>query len=364
MNEPIRVAHIMGKMLGGGVEAMVMNYYRHINREKVQFDFIVDEDSTIVPQEEIENLGGAVYTIPPYQKSRAYHKALVKLFSEKNYSIVHSHINTLSVFPLYAAKRAGVPVRIAHSHSTAGKGELKRNILKYTLRPFSKRYPTHFFACSKYAGRWLFGKKANFAVVKNAIDISNFQFCKQVRQTMRNELGIENKFVVGHAGRFTKQKNHSFLLDIFHEVFKQNPNAILLLIGEGELEQDVRKKIAYLNLSDNVQLLGVRGDVAKLMQAMDVFLLPSLYEGLPVVGVEAQMAGISVVASDVITQEVKLSENFIFLPLEMPASNWAENILSLDLTAREDASKKALASGYDIRTAAEELCRLYERCLG
>ncbi|MDN0055306.1 glycosyltransferase, partial [Collinsella ihumii] len=176
MDAPIRVAHVVGKMVGGGVEQVVMNYYRHIDRTCVQFDFIVDSDSTLVPREQIESLGGRVFIVPPYQHVIAYQKVLVDLFREQGWKIVHSHVNALSVFPLRAAKKAGVPVRISHSHSTAGRGEAAKNAAKALLRCFSNVYPTHRMACSRYAGEWLFGKGADFEVMYNAIDLSRFCF--------------------------------------------------------------------------------------------------------------------------------------------------------------------------------------------
>ena len=180
MNKTIRIAQVIGKWLGGGVEAVVMNYYRHIDRNKIQFDFICDSDSTNIPYEEIEKLGGKVILVPPYQKVFAYHKELKKIFKENNYKIVHSHINTLSVFPLYAAKCAGVPIRIAHSHSTTNKKEWKKNFIKQILRPFSKIFATHYFACSEYAGRWLFGNKeydkGKVFLLNNAIDVNRFKY--------------------------------------------------------------------------------------------------------------------------------------------------------------------------------------------
>ena len=172
MTNPIRVAQIVGKMNGGGVEAVVMNYYRHIDRSKVQFDFLVDSDSTLIPREEIESLGGRVFEVPPYQHVVEYQRELQRLFKQEGWKIVHSHINALSVFPLRAAKKAGVPVRIAHSHSTSGKGEYAKNTLKAVLKTQSNRYPTHRFACSKFAGEWLFGNAAEFDVVYNAIDLA------------------------------------------------------------------------------------------------------------------------------------------------------------------------------------------------
>lgn len=248
--QPMRVAQVVGKMVNGGLEAVVMNYYRHIDRSKVQFDFIVDEDSTVIPREEIERLGGRVYIVPPYQKLNRYIPALIRLFRENEYKIVHSHLNTLSVFSLYAAKKAGVPVRIAHNHSTAAKGEIKKNLLKYTLRPFAKVYATHYAACSKYAGEWLFGKKAvecgQVTIFNNAIDLNKFKYDEDVRREVRKELGVEDKFVIGHVGRFCYQKNQEFVIDIFVEVYKKNPNAVLLMIGDGPDRAKIEKKVRDL----------------------------------------------------------------------------------------------------------------------
>ena len=181
----IIVAHIIGKWLGGGVESVVMNYYRHIDRTKIQFDFICDEDSTNIPYEEIEKLGGRVILIPPYQKLFKYHNKLKKILKDGNYKIVHSHINTLSIFSLFAAKCAEVPVRIAHSHTTTSKVEWKKNLMKQVLRPFSKKYATHYFCCSELAGRWLFGDKeydkGNVYLLNNAIDLDKFKYDEKIR---------------------------------------------------------------------------------------------------------------------------------------------------------------------------------------
>ncbi len=249
MPEPIRVAQIMGKMINGGVEAVVMNYYRHIDRSKVQFDFIVDADSTHTQflQDQIESLGGRIYIVPPYQKLGQYIPALVAIFRKNSYQIVHSHINSLSVFPLYAAKKAGVPVRIAHSHSTAAPGEWKKNIFKYMLRPFSKIYATHYVACSKLAGEWLFGKKAmrngQVTIFNNAIDLDKYCFNKKVRDEVRNELGLQNKFVIGHVGNFRYQKNQDFVIDVFREIHARNPESVLLMIGDGEDFERIRARV-------------------------------------------------------------------------------------------------------------------------
>lgn len=242
--EPIRVAQVVGKMLGGGVEAVVMNYYHHIDRSKVQFDFLVDADSTLVPRDEIESLGGRVFEIPPYQHVVEYQRELQRLFKQEGWKIVHSHINALSVFPLRAAKKAGVPVRIAHSHSTSGKGEYAKNALKAVLKMQSNRYPTHRFACSQFAGEWLFGKAEHFEVVYNAIDLDRFRFNAEARAQARADLGlVGNQFAIGHVGRFTAQKNHTFLIDIFTEVAKRRDDAVLLLVGTGEAEASAKSLV-------------------------------------------------------------------------------------------------------------------------
>ena len=224
--KPIIVAQIMGKWVGGGVESVIMNYYRHLDHSKVQFDFICDEDSTRIPYDEIKKLGGRVFLVPKYQNLPKYLKALEKLFKENQYRIVHSNINTLSVFPLYAAKKAGVPIRISHSHSTSNPKEWKRNLIKNILRPFSKRYATDYFACSELAGRYLFGNKAfdqgEVKIIHNAIDIDKFKFDEVARKKLRKELGIKDSTVViGHVGRFVQTKNHTFLVDVFKKYHKK-----------------------------------------------------------------------------------------------------------------------------------------------
>ena len=184
--QPIIVAQVMGKWLGNGVESVIMNYYRHLDHSKVQFDFICDEDSTRIPYDEIKKLGGRVFLVPKYQNLPKYLKALEKLFKENQYRIVHANLSTLSVFPLYVAKKVGVPIRIAHSHSTSNPKEWKRNLIKNILRPFSKRYATDYFACSEVAGRYLFGNKAfdrgKVKIIHNAIDIDKFKFKSSVEE--------------------------------------------------------------------------------------------------------------------------------------------------------------------------------------
>lgn len=363
--EPIRIAHIIGKWLGGGVEAVVMNYYRHIDRTKIQFDFLCDEDSTNIPYEEIEQLGGRVILIPPYQKVFKYQKELIRIFKENNYKIVHSHINTLSVFPLRAAKKAGVKVRIAHSHSTTNKKEWKKNLLKQMLRPFSKAYATDYMCCSELAGRWLFGDKAydsgQVYLLNNAIDLDKFKYNESLRKEKRKELNIkDDTLVIGHIGRFVAQKNHIFLIDIFNEVHKKNSNSLLLLVGQGPLKEEIKNKVKELKLDDSVRFLGQRNDVNELYQAFDVFCLPSLYEGLPVVGVEAQASGLLCILSNAMTKETKVLDITKFMSLNNTPEEWADSILDdVKRYKRIDTSKEMAAKNFNIKEEAKKLEKYY-----
>ena len=368
-NRPIRVAQIIGKWLGGGVESVVMNYYRNIDRNKIQFDFICDNDSTNIPYAEIESLGGKVILIPPYQKVIKYHKELKRVLKDGNYKIVHSHINTLSVFSLFAAKCTGVPVRIAHSHSTTNKKEKKKNLIKQVLRPFSKVFATDYMCCSELAGRWLFGNKeydkGNVYLLNNAIDLEKFKYNEYVRKEKRKELNInDDTLVIGHVGRFVEQKNHRFLIDIFNEVYKQNEKSILLLVGQGPLMEEMKRKIEELGLEDSVKFLGQRNDIDELYQAFDVFCLPSLYEGLPVVGVEAQATGLLCIFSDDMTKETKVLESTIFLTLEQSAKEWAYEIVEkIGEYKRHNTMKEIADNNFYIRTETRKLKEKYDNLM-
>ena len=364
--QPIIVAQVMGKWLGNGVESVIMNYYRHLDHSRVQFDFICDEDSTRIPYDEIKKLGGRVFLVPKYQNLPKYLKALEKLFKENQYRIVHSNINTLSVFPLYAAKKAGVPIRISHSHSTSNPKEWKRNLIKNILRPFSKRYATDYFACSELAGRYLFGNKAfdqgEVKIIHNAIDVEKFKFDEVARKKLRKEFGIKDSTVViGHVGRFVQQKNHAFLVDVFKEYHKKNPDSKLLLVGSGPLEDEIKKKVEKLDLKDSVLFLGQRDDINKLYSVMDIFCLPSLYEGLPVVGVESQAAGLPIIFSNGVSHEAIISKNAKIVPTQETGAY----IKKMDEITQEN-KQRALASineNMSIKNEAPKLEAIYCRPL-
>ena len=361
MTEPIRVAQVVGKMVGGGVEAVVMNYYRHVDRSRVQFDFLVDSDSTLVPREEIESLGGRVFEIPPYQHVIEYQRELQRLFKQEGWKIVHSHINALSVFPLRAAKKAGVPVRIAHSHSTSGKGEFAKNALKSSLKMFSTMYPTDLAACTEHAGKWLFGS-SRFNVFNNAIDLSSFSFNRSVRDEQRAGLGArDDTLVLGNIGRFIPQKNQLFLLDVFKAVYARNPDSILVICGDGKLRPQAEEKARSLGIASAVRFLGQISNVQDVYQALDLFVLPSLYEGLGMVAIEAQASDLPCVCSERVPTEVALSGRCSFVPLGTGVEGWSDAILAArtDVVNRSDFQASLGFESYDIFRAAPKLEEYY-----
>lgn len=357
--EPIRVAQVMGYMNGGGVESVVMNYYRHIDREKVQFDFIVCEGSTLIPREEIERLGGRVFIVPNYNNLPRYIEALKVLFTNEDWQIVHSHMNSLSVFPLFAAKKAGVPVRISHSHSTSGKGEYAKNAAKMFLKRFSNAYSTERWACGDYAGRWLFGNNAEFEIIPNAIDFTAFKNAGDDGTSIRESLGLnDSALVVGHVGRFVKQKNHGFLLRVFQELLSVQPDAYLVLVGTGELLDMVKLQAEDMGIAEHVRFLGRRSDTARLYAAFDVFCLPSLYEGLPVVGVESQAARVPLVVSSEVSSELMLSRFIKFEKLSAGPAIWAQDLL--EYAGKQNEALPELGQ-FDLTVAAPRLVAKYER---
>lgn len=362
MAEPIRIAQVMGYMNGGGVEQVVMNYYRHIDRSRIQFDFIVCEGSTLVPEREIAEMGGQVFVVPPYQRLFDYQRELGILFREMGWTIVHSHVNSLSVFPLRAAKKAGISIRIAHSHNTSGRGEFAKNLVKSVLRTQANRYPTHRLACSCVAGKWLFGHKEAFEVVPNAIDLDGFLFDRGVQADTRAELGLPaDCFALLHVGRFCTQKNHGFLLDVFARIVEIRPESILLLAGTGDLLYSVEARARELGLLGKIRFLGQRDDVRHLYMAADAFVLPSLYEGFGIAAIEAQVSGLPCFLSTEVTREVDITGTCRFLPLGDPIV-WADEIARCDSTSRTFPNPKLLEE-YDINCAATKLARRYESML-
>lgn len=369
MDNKHRILYVVGgKMLRGGTEAYIMNYYRNIDKDKLQIDFIIHGYEKGIYDDEIKKMGGKIYNIPI--KSKDYFgniKALKKIFKSGKHKLVHSHIDAMNMVVLKVAKECGIPVRISHSHNTQHQvnNKFKYLINEYTRKNISK-YATHLFGCSEAAVNWLYGGKTidgkKNLVIPNAINLDDFSFNKQIRQRLRKKLNIENNFVIGHVGRFDYQKNHMFLIATFNEVLKNIPNAKLLLIGDGKLKDDIIEKIEGLGIKENVLLLGVRSDVNDLFNAFDLFMLPSLFEGLPVVGIEAQANGLPFLMSDTITRESDISDSALFLSLEKGPKYWADfitdEIYIKDLT-HENNSKMISEKGYNIKIEAKKLENLY-----
>lgn len=365
--EPVRVLQIIGIVCGGGVEAVIMNYYRHINRNKIQFDFVVDGYEKTALDDEIKSLGGRVYHVEPYKKNIfRYMSQIYHIIRDNHYDIVHSNMNTLSVFSLFPAWLAGAHQRILHNHSTAVRSEGMRSVMKIVLRPFAPLFANRYAACSHLAGDWMYGKKmmasGRVTVINNAIDLDEYAFSQELREKYRQEFNIPaDAFVVGHVGRFMYQKNHAFLVDVFREVARQESKAILMLVGDGELRPEIEQKVASYGLSDKVRFLGLRKDVKSLYNCMDVFVLPSWYEGLPVVSVEAQANGLLSIFSDRITKESLLTSSASFLSLDRGSKAWASYLLHNYDGRNKNALTELRNAGFDIKERTTFLEDWYDR---
>lgn len=359
MSEPIRVLQVVTYMGRGGLETMLMNYYRNIDRDKVQFDFLTHRDERWDYDDEIESLGGKIYHLPklnPFSKS--YLNDLDKFFKEhKEYQIVHCHQDCLSGVVLKVAKKNGVKFTIAHSHNA----NQDKN-LKYLIKVFEKskipKYADKLFACGDEAGRWMFNTD-NFEVLNNAIDTDLYTYNKEKADKVKKEFSIENKFVVGHVGRFNPQKNHEFLIDVFNEIQKVKEDSVLMLVGDGDLRPEIEQKVQDLGLSDKVIFTGVRSDVNDLMQGMDVFLFPSLYEGLGIVLIEAQAAGLKCVISDTIPKDGVLTKDVTSISLNQSPAVWANEILKYQEYKRANNKEIIKKANYDIKNNAKTLEQFY-----
>ena len=362
----LRVLHSVSNMARAGIETMLMNYYREIDRSQIQFDFLANKPAPGEYDEEIRSMGGRVFVSPGlnplhFPQYKRYVGDLLR--DNPDIGIVHAHNEAMGYYALQSAKDAGLQVRIAHAHNT----RIIRDY-KYPLKMICKQLipgaATDYWSCGRDAGIYYYGKKrwnASGFILHNAINVQRFGFDQEVREYQRKLNGLENCFVIGHVGRFNLQKNHTRLLDIFAEVAKAEPSARLALIGIGELEQSVKEKARTLGLHDKTLFLGQMANVNEWYQAMDCFVLPSLFEGLPVVGIEAQAAGLPCVFSDRVTDEVLLSPKARRISLQANDAEWAKEILA----ARESETDRIQGmdivrrAGYDIHTEAQKLQETY-----
>lgn len=363
---PIRVLHVVTIMNMGGLETLIMNLYRNINRDMVQFDFLVHRQEPGIYEDEIIRLGGRIFRVYPISPKTLfqYQIQLRRFFSNNlEYKIVHSHLDTLSTFVLKAAKKAGIPCRIAHSHNSKMLLDIKA-LFRICSRFFINKYCTERFACSSQAAKWLFGRSelSNKGVVifKNSIEAQKFQFDEEKRQSIRTELQIDNKLVVGHIGRFEYQKNHDFLIDIFLRINQINPNSVLLLVGTGGLEDKIKEKVISLNLNKNVIFMGVSKRVVDLLHGMDIFIFPSHFEGLGIVLIEAQATGLKCLTSETVPDEAIISPLIEKINLKERPEYWAQKALDyVNGYQRNNMIEVVRKMGYDIKTSAQTLEKFY-----
>lgn len=361
----VRILQITDNLNRGGIETFIMNVYRSIDRGKIQFDFLISEPSKCDYEDEIIALGGKIFRIPP--KSMGIRKFVKSsnsfLKQNTEYRVVHIHSSSLISSLLWLLTHfRKTQTKIIHSHNTEATQDLKgmmRKIGQFILR---KQY-SYLFGCSTEAGRWMFGDKTlnspKYRFIKNGINTSAFFYDESLRTRKRKEMGLEGKKVIGHIGRFNTQKNHVFIFDVFEKIHQKNPTSVLLLIGQGELWDKMKEKAIKLGLESDILFLGVRHDINELLNAMDVFFLPSLYEGLPVVGIESQATGIPLVVSTEITKEIDISNNVTFESLEKNAEEWASLLLNIKDNNRNTVMDNIKNNGYDIQDTVNILSLIY-----
>ena len=363
----LRVLQVIGKMDRAGAESFIMNLYRNVDKTQVQFDFLVFAYDQGDYDKEIMELGGKIYRMPSFKGYNYFDlcRRFKNFFKEHPYKVVHGHIGSLAPAYLYWAKKNGA-YTIAHSHATNSSDWLKRNI--YWLFSHNViKVADYFLACSYQAGKDRFGNEIveqdNFSIIQNCIDSSAFQYSVQRQRELKKKFGLEGKLVIGHVGRFTEAKNHRFLLAVFKEINNKIDNSKLLLVGRGELENEIRKIVKDDGLENKVQFMGVRDDIPDMMNLFDMFLFTSLYEGLGNVCIEAQAAGLPCFVSSAIQDEAIITENVWRYPLDWKPDKWADEIINkLSEFNRKDEMQAVVDSGYDADQVAETLTEFYKTC--
>lgn len=369
MNEPIRILNLFTIMNRGGAETMVMNYYRAIDKSKIQFDFMVHRQERGAYDDEIEAMGGRIFRMCPiYPQNLVKYQQLLKTFFDNHpgYRILHSHMSELGYFAFKEAIKHGVPVRICHAHnapvfsSETAIEKLKR-IPRELLARQMRKLSTDYFTCSQIAGEWLFAKKNREKLIfmRNAIDAAAFAYNEATAQKVKAEFGWANKYVIGHVGRFCPQKNHDFLIDIFHEFHAKHPKSVLALVGSGELQSVIQEKVNHLGLEKDVCFLGNRADMPLLYQAFDVFLFPSFYEGLPVSLIEAQASGLPCILSDTISNQTRLIPTYYPVSIKEKPEVWVTQLEKCMDMPHADTISMIKKAGFDISNNAEWLTNFY-----
>lgn len=361
----IKVAYVLGKLHSGGKKNLVMEYYRHVDTSQVRIDFICDSDSNSIPEDEVNALGGKVYRVTPYERIWQNMREMKRIFDKEQYDVVHAWDSMMNIFPMWLAKRSGIKVRISESLSMANKNE-KKTFIKYALRPFSHVGANYFMACGADCGVFQFGQEAydegKIAIFKTVINVKANAYDPELRVATRQKFGWGDKTVYGFIGRYIMQKNPVFIIDVFNEIQKLQENAQLVLIGFGDLEQKMMERVKEYGISDKVENLGRREDIRQFYNAFDAFLLPSLYEGLPVVGLESQSCGLPIFFSTEITPEAKTCEMAHFISLKTPVLEWAKEIVSTvakNIPIRRNYADEVIAAGFDSESEALRLQKFY-----
>ncbi len=364
---PVRVLNVLGTIDLGGAESRVMELYRALDRDKVQFDFLVHTEKEGQYGEEIRRLGGRIYNVPRFRVYNIlpYQKALRRFFCEHNeFAAVQGHMTSTASIYLPIAKKAGIPVTIAHARSAGVDPGIKGFATKVIRYPLKYR-ADYCFTCSAEAAEAVYGRKwidmGKVRTIPNAIDVQRFAYNPTVREQIRAELGLTGKFVIGHVGRFSFMKNHGYLIDVFAELCRMRDDAVLVLIGKGELEEEMKKKVKTLNLTDKVLFLGNRFDVERYYQVFDYFVFPSTFEGLPGSVAEAQASGLYCLVSDKVTREAALTELVTYKSIEEPAANWAGEIMRNAKAALERKDMRAAIADrdFDVRALAVKMEAFY-----
>lgn len=365
----IKVLHCVSNMDRAGIETMLMNYYRNINKDEIQFYFLCNKKKPGAYDEEIKRLGGKIFHSPGLNTLKAieYHKVVKNIIKENNIDIVHVHNGAFGLQALIAAKAAGVNVRISHAHGT----KIDRNFklpLKLIYKTQLKKYANQYWGCGIEAIEYYYGKKNvennNYYLLTNAIDENKFKYNEKIREKIRKELKIEkDEYLVGHIGRFMSQKNHTFLIDIFKELVQKNNKFKLVLVGDGELQEEIKNKVNELNINNNIIFTGNIPNTNEFYQAMDLFILPSLFEGLPVVGIEAQASGLNCLFSNTISKEVDITGNVEYLSLNDSAITWANKIKELSNKDRNKITNEIRQNNYSIESEAKKLENKYRELL-
>lgn len=358
----VKILHVLGGLNYGGAETFILNVYNNCNRDAVQFDALV-RDSVNLQENRWKEFGGEVYGTAPFPKAIFKNYFQTKKFLKENadkYDAIHIHANALVyVLPIVLAKKYGWKKIILHSHNTRSKAA---EFLHKINRALLLDKIDICLSCGVDAGKWMFGKR-EFQIIKNGINIEKYRYSAATALKKREELGFSSSdFVVGNVGRFSKQKNHVFLLDIFEEVLRQAPHAKLLLVGDGELKKEIKERIKCKKIEDKVVILSNRNDVPELLQAMDVFLFPSLYEGLSIALIEAQSSGLPCVISKNVDKNSAITNQVLQLDLGDSLSKWSDSVAQtriLDSSKRANGAKVVSEHGYDIRRIADLLQNIY-----